>query len=1456
MDPLEVHQIGRYQLLDVIGKGGMGIVYRAIDTTIERKVAIKMLLGGREGGDADLLTRFYREVRFTANLQHKNIVTVYALDDLGGLPYMVMEYLEGQSISQLIASRQPIAIIEKLGLICQVCEGLQYAHDRNVIHRDVKPANILVLNDGVAKIVDFGIARVELSSAITRTGQIVGSMYYMSPEQTNGVADSRTDIYSTGVTLFEFLTGEVPFKGVDLSSTLRKIAEDPVPPLSKYLANYPSALDWILAKAMAKDVAERYQTAEDFAYDLSQLLDGLKREMTDEFIALAKQAMADRDLELARQKLQEILRLDRRNQAANELYREVREQIQFQQRSAQIEHLKAQADMALAGQQFEEALECIEQAKRLAPDDQTLVNLSESIRNQIERSRTLSEALRQGQAALYAGDLNEAGSAVRKALEIDNTNTEARALDTLVRKELEDRTRRAQLQGFLDEARRKIASKNFLAALQTLQQAQSIDPADSNIKELLTWAASGHEQEKLRNELRKYTDDIGQLIGEDQYEKAVGLAEAALGKFPGDVPLTKLYELARRQQDALKRRQIIDQASVKARALIDAGKEQDAIRILESALQDFPGDSNLEMLLEIARSQAEQNDQEMQDRERQVMQLAGAPPEERNKAAAEGISLLESSLTRRVPVPHLKELVAQVRELTQNVALPDNQAARLHAALAEFEARAAKRKHDLAEFAGFSQGIQNSTDSSEVESLAEQARSTYSQYPKDEAFRREFDRIKGLAGDFKARRDAVSNEISGLLRGMQSSKNLSELQKTESSALAIAAEWPRDEFIGNLLHQASAYVQEADRIKSAALKDLEELSQSVASARSRGQIKFLNDQVAMLASEVEDEEVSARANAVRQNAEQGLSRIDSAVLRFSELRAKASSADTLAEVTECESRATAFLEGGDQFEETQDLRQQMGRVLEERKKEYRRVSAGLEQLILNTKSAGNSELDAILGREQILLRRFPKETCFESLHSSLQSAVGERKRQLAEDLTFDQAAGLEEPDDLLLESSLDTGKAATAIGSRKAPSRFGLLISVPISLILCLGAALYEFPRTVHVTSEPNATVSVGDSSCRTPCSLRLKPGEYRLSAQESGYAESDQSLKVGWFESSTTYSISLVPAASTEASQVSAPQEHGSAGVQKTARIEVQTEVPGALVYVDNSASSVGQTDKNRNYLLPTTPGVHTLRIAKPGAGESDTQTVTVRADQVVVAFLPFRRESAKPAEVQNQPANSPQRNAVSDSRPATGGAVQTQVSTFLAIQAPLGAEVHIDQQIAGHSTGAVLKIQVQPGSHSVEVFLQGYQPFRKQVALEPGQEAELAAALQPIPVAPATPASAPNPSASGSLSANDRNQIQETLNRYATAVGQKDTKQLRVAWPDIPKNQLDSLRDFVRDHKGAAIALSVTRISLLEGGVDAVVTCKQTLQFDGKTSSADVTLYMKKLTTGWIITQIPRSN
>ncbi len=231
-------KIGKYDVVEVLGKGGMGIVYKATDSRIGRMVAIKMMTGGF-AENPDLLKRFYREAQSTGMLQHPNIVIVYDLGDQDGNPYLVMEYLEGEPLDKMIATKRELSMVEKLGFIIQCCTGLNYAHQRGIVHRDIKPANLMVLKSGDCKIVDFGIARVG-DNSLTRTGQVVGTITYMSPEQINAqVVDGRTDIFSAGVMLYELLTGVLPFDGKDTASTLLKIIHEPPPPLSNYLDSFP-----------------------------------------------------------------------------------------------------------------------------------------------------------------------------------------------------------------------------------------------------------------------------------------------------------------------------------------------------------------------------------------------------------------------------------------------------------------------------------------------------------------------------------------------------------------------------------------------------------------------------------------------------------------------------------------------------------------------------------------------------------------------------------------------------------------------------------------------------------------------------------------------------------------------------------------------------------------------------------------------------------------------------------------------------------------------------------------------------------------------------------------------------------------------------------------------------------------------------------------------------------------
>src|SRR5579884_477226 len=176
-------KLGKYDVLDVIGRGGMGVIYKGVDPGIGRIVAIKMMTGAFVE-NPELLQRFYREAQSAGKLQHPNIVTVYDLGVQDGNPYLVMEFLEGESLDTIIRTHRSLPLEEKINIVLQICDALAYAHQRHIIHRDIKPANIMVLRDGGVKIVDFGIARIG-NEAMTRPGQMLGSFQYMSPEQIN-----------------------------------------------------------------------------------------------------------------------------------------------------------------------------------------------------------------------------------------------------------------------------------------------------------------------------------------------------------------------------------------------------------------------------------------------------------------------------------------------------------------------------------------------------------------------------------------------------------------------------------------------------------------------------------------------------------------------------------------------------------------------------------------------------------------------------------------------------------------------------------------------------------------------------------------------------------------------------------------------------------------------------------------------------------------------------------------------------------------------------------------------------------------------------------------------------------------------------------------------------------------------------------------------------------------------
>lgn len=267
---MAIEQLGRFKVTGILGKGAMGSVYRAYDPVIDREVAIKTVAcAGLSQQETEAFEqRFYREARSAGRLNHPNIVTIHDVGRDDGLAYIAMELLTGQTLREVIDSGVVLPPDRCAEIAAEIADGLAFAHAKEVVHRDIKPANIMVLDSGAIRIADFGVAQIP-SSSTTVDGKAFGSPKYMSPEQVLGEkVDGRSDIFSLGVVLYEMLTGRPPFDGEELTAVLYQVLNGAPPLPSTFHPGLPRAFDRLVAKAMAKDPAKRYQNAADMAQDL------------------------------------------------------------------------------------------------------------------------------------------------------------------------------------------------------------------------------------------------------------------------------------------------------------------------------------------------------------------------------------------------------------------------------------------------------------------------------------------------------------------------------------------------------------------------------------------------------------------------------------------------------------------------------------------------------------------------------------------------------------------------------------------------------------------------------------------------------------------------------------------------------------------------------------------------------------------------------------------------------------------------------------------------------------------------------------------------------------------------------------------------------------------------------------------------------------------------------------
>ena len=263
----------RYQIIKSIGEGGMANVYLAYDTILDRNVAVKVLRGDLSN-DEKFVRRFQREALAASSLTHPNIVEVYDVGEDNGEYYIVMEYIEGKHLKNLLKKRGKLTLSEAVDIMLQITDGMAAAHDSYIIHRDIKPQNIMILENGLVKITDFGIAMAMNATQLTQTNSVMGSVHYLPPEQASGQGSTlQSDIYSMGIVMYELLTGELPFKGDNAVEIALKHLKEPIPDIREKIPNVPNSIYNIIKRATAKNPKNRYNDAREMHEDLLTCLD-------------------------------------------------------------------------------------------------------------------------------------------------------------------------------------------------------------------------------------------------------------------------------------------------------------------------------------------------------------------------------------------------------------------------------------------------------------------------------------------------------------------------------------------------------------------------------------------------------------------------------------------------------------------------------------------------------------------------------------------------------------------------------------------------------------------------------------------------------------------------------------------------------------------------------------------------------------------------------------------------------------------------------------------------------------------------------------------------------------------------------------------------------------------------------------------------------------------------------
>ena len=594
----------------------------ALDPAIDRLVALKLL---RVDND-EMRARFLREARSAGRLQHSHIVTVYDVGEHEGQPIIAMEYINGETLGEMIQRRAPISVSRKLTLMEELCEGLAYAHNAGLVHRDIKPANLMITTDGgTLKVLDFGIARGSGDSGLTEVGTMMGTPNYMSPEQASGKpVDQRSDIFAVGAVIYETLVYRQAFPGKEWQVVLPNILQGSPEPMTRVDRRLDPSLEGIVGRAMARDPEDRYHDLSSFGQDLAECrrrldsasaetavpiptpsptpggtrprpqtdrkrLDSLRKEKVRAHVQAAGDALNRGNVEAAQAAAEEASLLDAEDTQVLRLLAEVQQAYDAQQ----VDTSLAAARERLEAEALTEALKLVDQALAFQPTAptarglrQTVVQAIEERNRQRERTRVIDRALRTAREALEAGTPEAAIRSVSEVLAYDPTHREAAALKrraliaTETRRQQEAAERQArQARQAVATARREFAAGEHTAAIKRLEDLDTAHPiVTSTLAELREEAAaiegqlrSGQaEEQRSAAWVAEQLEAVREAVAREQWDEAATRTDELRAKAPQTPELPALAADVEQGQLAARRRLEIAEYLTQARQRLTA----------------------------------------------------------------------------------------------------------------------------------------------------------------------------------------------------------------------------------------------------------------------------------------------------------------------------------------------------------------------------------------------------------------------------------------------------------------------------------------------------------------------------------------------------------------------------------------------------------------------------------------------------------------------------------------------------------------------------------------------------------------------------------------------------------------------------------------------------------------------------------------------------------------------